>query len=90
MKVGGEVIKTTDQGWMEYIGGQGFIQKSKIYGSVLDKLNTLDIKIYIYFFILVFIIGFIGTVNYLNSLNLKHCIEAAGIMISFLNRVGCW
>jgi NADH-ubiquinone oxidoreductase chain 5 len=86
-KFGSLITKSTDQGWMEYLGGQGFSEKRKTWGVSLDSFNVLNIKVYIYAFILVFLVILIGFINYLNSLRLKHRIEAARIVFSFLNGV---
>lgn len=56
---------------MEYLGGQGFVSKSKIYSVLLDKFNVLNIKVYVYMFILIFMIIIIGLTGYLNSLKSK-------------------
>lgn len=85
LKVGSDVIKTVDQGWAEHLGGQGVLFKSKFFTSQLDKFNVLNIKIYIYLFIVLTVFLLFMVVSYLNSLKLKHHIEAVRINLHFLN-----
>jgi NADH dehydrogenase subunit 5 C-terminus len=66
------VIKNLDQGWIEIIGGQGFIKKSINYIGGGDKLNYLNLKFYLSIFL--FIIILVLLILYLNSL-LEHSIE---------------
>jgi hypothetical protein len=72
---------------MEHIGGQGFVSKFQVYRSgSMDGFNILNIKIYVYVFIIIFLLIMrVWLRFYLNSLSLKHCIEAAGIVGTFLN-----
>ena len=74
------MAKYSDQGWVEYLGGQGLISNFKIISLNLDSFNILNIKTYIYIFALNFILILLVFALYLNSLKLKHYIEAVGIM----------
>jgi len=50
------IIKTFDQGWLEIIGGQGFIKKTINYIGGGDKLNYLNLKVYLFLFLLLIIL----------------------------------
>jgi hypothetical protein len=67
LKIGSAVIKYADQGWMEFLGGQGFINKAGFVSTRVDFINLLNLKFYLFiFFITVTILVFIRF--YLNSL----------------------
>lgn len=76
------IMKNFDQGWLEAIGGQGFIKKTIEYIGGGDKLNYLNLKIYLFLFL--FLIILVVLILYLNSL-LEHSIEATKEIFKFLN-----
>jgi hypothetical protein len=76
------IIKSFDQGWLEIIGGQGFIKKRIIYIRGGDKLNYLNLKLYLSLFL--FILILILLILYLNSL-LEHSAEVTREIFEFLN-----
>jgi len=49
-KVGEGLIKRADQGWIEYIGGPGFMAHSQGGAVIIDTLNVTNIKRYIFAF----------------------------------------
>jgi len=51
LNLGLYILKSFDQGWLEAIGGQGFIRKAIIYIGGGDKLNYLNLKVYLSLFI---------------------------------------
>lgn len=85
-KIGGQTIKYTDQGWLEFFGGQGFINKSSFMASRIDFSNFLNLKffLFIFFISLVFLIV---VLFYLNSLNLRASRWSCGGNLWFLNKV---
>lgn len=57
LKVGKIILKTLDHGWLEYIGGQGFIFKAKKFFFEVDKWNFLRLKLYLsIFFVIILLI----------------------------------
>jgi len=57
LKIGGIVIKYVDQGWVEYLGSQGVINKTNFISSKVDFINLLNLKFYLFiFFILISIV----------------------------------
>jgi hypothetical protein len=57
IKFGESLIKVFDQGWLEQLGGQGFIKQVTGYSARLDYFFILDLRAYLlgFFFILVFV-----------------------------------
>lgn len=57
-KLGKNLIKYMDQGWVEYLGGQGFNIKLSNFSSKTDYFYILNLKSYllIFFMFLVFLI----------------------------------
>lgn len=58
------LVKFLDQGWVEYLGGQGVRKSLGMYGSKIDFFTFLNLKNYllvsfilIVFFILLFYLG---------------------------------
>jgi len=60
-KLGVLTIKFFDQGWLEQIGGQGFIKQIKFYSSSLDFFTGLNVKNYLllFFFYIIFFYNFV-------------------------------
>jgi len=50
LKIGGIVIKYVDQGWVEFLGSQGVINKTNFVSSKIDFINLLNLKFYLFFF----------------------------------------
>jgi NADH-ubiquinone oxidoreductase chain 5 len=50
LKLGQLFLKLMDQGWLEFIGGQGAISKFKGYSIYLDTFNLINIKSYLLVF----------------------------------------
>jgi len=67
IKLGEVFIKFFDQGWLEELGGQGFILKIKCYSSYLDFFTSIDLKNYLLFFF--FVLSFSFIILCLYSLN---------------------
>jgi len=57
-RVGESVVKTFDQGWLEQLGGQGFIKKIGSYSSPVDYYITSGVKTYLFVFLFIFITCF--------------------------------
>lgn len=57
LKLGQIFLKFMDQGWLEYIGGQGVITQFKGYTTIYDSFNLLNVKSYllVFFFTIIFI-----------------------------------
>jgi len=53
LKFGSNIIKNFDQGWLELFGGQGFIGKVINLVGEGDKLNYINLKFYLSFFIII-------------------------------------
>lgn len=48
---GVKILKFTDQGWTEFLGGQGVINKSSsLVSSKLDTLNIVNLKFFLFSF----------------------------------------
>jgi len=75
LKRGWLVVKSFDQGWREYLGGQIIYQslkKGSFYNQIFQN-NNLKIYLISFIFWLIILLGFIRI--YLNSLYLEHYIE---------------
>nr|UHY94359.1 NADH dehydrogenase subunit 5 [Folsomia candida] len=57
---GAKILKFVDQGWVEFMGGQGFIDKSKFMGSKVDLLNSVNLKFFMFSFFSAGVILFLG------------------------------
>lgn len=66
LRFGSNILKNLDQGWLEIFGGQGLINKFIYSIGEGDKLNYINLKLYLSLFILIILI--LWGVNYLNSL----------------------
>lgn len=55
--IGKFIIKSLDHGWLEYAGGQGFINYLKILSLNVDKWNFLWLKIYLTLFFLIILLA---------------------------------
>lgn len=58
LRSGKTVFRGSDHGWLEYLGGQGFISKTRsLFSMVIDMGIITNIKFYMYicFVVLVFI-----------------------------------
>uniref|UniRef100_UPI0030036D04 NADH dehydrogenase subunit 5 n=1 Tax=Desmometopa sabroskyi TaxID=3118444 RepID=UPI0030036D04 len=58
MKIGMNVIKSFDQGWSEYFGGQHLYNKMNYYSNIINLLQNNSLKIYLMVFILWILILF--------------------------------
>jgi len=67
IKLGGRIIKSFDQGWLEYIGGQGINLSLTRATSKIDYFYYLDLRAYLLGFF--FIIFFVFMIICLYSLN---------------------
>lgn len=58
LKIGKNLIKYIDQGWVEYLGGQGFNNKLSNFSSKTDYFYMLNLKSYllIFFIFLIFLL----------------------------------
>lgn len=56
LNFGSKILKSLDQGWMEMIGGQGFINKLIHSIGEGDKLNYINLKLYLSLFILIILV----------------------------------
>lgn len=56
LNLGIVIIKNFDQGWLEAMGGQGFIKKAMGYIGGGDKFNYLNLKLYLSLFLLAIIL----------------------------------
>jgi len=59
--LGGIIMKYLDQGWIEYIGGQGLIFVIKSRASYLDYYNWVGVKSYL--FLIFMTVVFIAVMN---------------------------
>lgn len=66
LSLGSKILKNFDQGWLEFLGGQGFIGRVSYVIGEGDKLNYLNLKLYLFLFFL--IVGFVWCMRYLDSL----------------------
>lgn len=66
LNLGFKIIKRFDQGWLEYFGGQGFMNKMIGVIHEGDKLNYINLKIYLSLFISIILVRW--SLRYLNSL----------------------
>nr|YP_009480516.1 NADH dehydrogenase subunit 5 [Cryptopygus terranovus]APC61723.1 NADH dehydrogenase subunit 5 [Cryptopygus terranovus] len=48
LKWGQVLLKFTDQGWLEFFGGQGLISKASSVSSFIDYLNFSNVKYYLF------------------------------------------
>jgi len=57
LKLGQMFLKFIDQGWLEFIGGQGIITQFRGYSVEYDSFNVLNIKSYLllFFFLIIFV-----------------------------------
>lgn len=83
LKIGANLLKFVDQGWVEYLGGQGLIKTLNIKGVRLDYSLFTGVQVYLIVFFI--ILGFIVWFTYLNSLSKEHGFEEAGVNFYFLN-----
>nr|QGT34992.1 NADH dehydrogenase subunit 5 [Orthonychiurus folsomi] len=56
LKVGKMIIKIFDHGWLELLGGQGFMISAKVISFSTDKWNFLSLKLYLSMFFLVIMV----------------------------------
>nr|YP_009032778.1 NADH dehydrogenase subunit 5 [Folsomotoma octooculata]AGL95078.1 NADH dehydrogenase subunit 5 [Folsomotoma octooculata] len=57
LSLGLKLIKYMDQGWLEYMGGQGVILYFSNSASIIDYSNFLNIKYYLFiFFVMIFML----------------------------------
>lgn len=56
LNFGSKIMKRFDQGWLELMGGQGFINKVIFSMGEGDRLNYINLKIYLSAFLLVIFI----------------------------------
>jgi NADH-ubiquinone oxidoreductase chain 5 len=80
LSFGSSLIKSFDQGWCEFFGGQGLFRFFRLNSVIIQFLQLNLIKIYLMSFLIFLLI--IAVLLYLNSLSLKHYIEA--VIIVFL------
>ena len=59
---GQKILKFVDQGWVEFLGGQGFIDKSKLLSSKRDVLNSISLKFFLFRFFVGGLILLLGLV----------------------------
>lgn len=86
LKIGGTVIKYVDQGWVEFLGGQGVFNKTSFISTRVDFINLLNLKFYLFrFFIILIILIFI--VFYLNSLKRasRWSCEGSNLFLDIIN-----
>lgn len=62
------VVKSFDQGWSEYFGGQHLYQKLSIYSKTLFLIHNNSLKIYLLLFVFWILILLILLFLYPNSL----------------------
>jgi len=65
--IGARTLKFLDQGWVEYLGGQGFNEKTVALSSKVDITNLLGLRFYLFTFFMVLIFLFVVSF-YLDSL----------------------
>lgn len=56
LPTGAKILKYGDQGWIEYLGGQGIYTISVMVSSFLDLLSYVNLKFYLYLYFLGFIV----------------------------------
>ena len=49
-KLGELILKSSDQGWLEYFGGKGVIKNLSLTRSRIDLFNLINLKYYIFMF----------------------------------------
>jgi len=54
--LGGKLMKLLDQGWLEYLGGQGSNSYLSSFGARVDFLTQINVKRYLFIFLLLIII----------------------------------
>lgn len=59
---GHKILKLVDQGWLEFIGGQGFISRTKLLSSNTDILNSVRLKFFLFRFFIGGLVLFLGLV----------------------------
>jgi NADH-ubiquinone oxidoreductase chain 5 len=62
-KSGALFIKQFDQGWLEYMGGQGFIGGLVNNSVFVDKFNVLNLKLYLTLFIILILLCLLLCLN---------------------------
>jgi len=60
IKYGVKILNLADQGWVEFLGGQGFIDKSKFISSKADVLNSVRMKFFIFSFFMGVLVLFLA------------------------------
>lgn len=53
LNYGMNLVRGLDQGWIEMSGGQGFISRVIIYYNRTDKFNYLNLKLYLFVFLVI-------------------------------------
>lgn len=53
IKLGSLFMKFVDQGWLEFLGGQGILAKSIKISSNIDLFNFINVKFYLFMFFMV-------------------------------------
>lgn len=61
-RYGHKILKLVDQGWLEFIGGQGFISRTKLLSSNTDILNSIRLKFFLFRFFIGGLVLFLGLV----------------------------
>lgn len=86
--LGQEVVKSFDQGWSEFIGGQYLYNKLIDFSKLSLYIQNNNLKIYLLLFVLWILILFNFIIfNYSNSLYLEYNTEDVREIILFLNIV---
>nr|AMM04648.1 NADH dehydrogenase subunit 5 [Folsomia candida] len=60
IKYGVKILNLVDQGWVEFLGGQGFIDKSKFISSKADVLNSVSMKFFMFSFFMGVLVLFLA------------------------------
>jgi len=64
LKVGRFFLKFVDQGWVEILGGPGFIKKSSQLAVGVDLLNKIGLKFYLFSFFIIITLIFLVVVYF--------------------------
>lgn len=83
LKAGKFLRKYLDQGWVDFIGGQGIFNFFRRKSAKIDYFLYLNLKRYLFIFFIILI--FVIIVFYLNSLKLERGSEEAKVRIFFLS-----
>lgn len=55
LKIGEEIYKFSDQGWVEYSGGQGAVSVLSESSVSMDIFNLVNLKFYVFMFFCILI-----------------------------------